>query len=264
MEDVFSLFSAADIRRIRDESLGNLETLILAVISRLSILRTHPSFPSLESAPERDALNCIRILTRLLPFIYEADHLESWDERFFWGACRKRRRQRGPQRDVIFAGDSAEARQDDEGEKYQDTKPLAEELIDTLIDLLFFRNFTIPLATNAEEGVQLAIWQSGVGCNSPIGTSKECENNRLEILRLLLTLSSKSMYTPASPYNAEPRRSRLLTPRRHTACPRCASNNVHYHDIPEATRPDISLLSPQYCISPRSRPTITRANICRP
>jgi len=37
-EDVFSLFAPADIRRTRDRALENLETLILAVTSRLFIL----------------------------------------------------------------------------------------------------------------------------------------------------------------------------------------------------------------------------------
>jgi hypothetical protein len=91
-EDIFSLFSPNDIRRTRDTALENLETLILAITSRLFILRHHPSFPDLELAPERDALNCIRILTRILPFIYEAEHLEEWEDKFFWGVRRKRTR----------------------------------------------------------------------------------------------------------------------------------------------------------------------------
>jgi len=43
-EDVFTLFSAADIRRTRDASLGNLETLILALTSRLFFLQNTPRF----------------------------------------------------------------------------------------------------------------------------------------------------------------------------------------------------------------------------
>ena len=73
-----------DIRRTRDSSISNLETLILAITSRLVILKNHPSFPDPELAPDRDALNCIRILTRILPFIYEAEHLEEWEDKFFW------------------------------------------------------------------------------------------------------------------------------------------------------------------------------------
>jgi len=77
-------------------------------------------------------------------------------------------------------------------------KPLAEELIDTLIDLLFFADFTLPRPQNSKNKVTYAIWQSGVGCNTSIGTSKEFESNRTEILRLLLTLTSQSMYMSAN------------------------------------------------------------------
>jgi hypothetical protein len=39
---------------------------------------------------------------------------------------------------------------------------------------------------------------SGVGCNAPVGTTREGENNKIEILRLLLALTSKAMFMPAS------------------------------------------------------------------
>ncbi|KAI9744171.1 MAG: hypothetical protein M1818_002323 [Claussenomyces sp. TS43310] len=200
-EDIFSLFSPSDIRRTRDTALENLETLILAVTSRLFILRHHPSFPDLEFAPERDALNCIRILTRLLPYVYEVDELQEWEDRFFWGARRKRTRKASLAAEVLFD----DRQQDDEGttpqaeaEDFEELKPLAEELVDTLIDLLFFADFTLPRPSTGKSKVSYAIWQSGVGCNTSIGTSKEFENNRCEILRLLLTLTSKSMYMSAN------------------------------------------------------------------
>ncbi|KAK0637783.1 Ubp5-interacting protein [Lasiodiplodia hormozganensis] len=195
-EDVFTLFSPADIRRTRDNALANLETLVLAVSSRLCVLRNHPSFPDPELAPERDALNCIRVLTRLLPYIYEADHLDAWEDKFFWGARRKRSRKGQLHRsEVLFDGANAEEPPKEKAQDFEEVKPLAEELIDTLIDLLFFADFTLPKGQPGKGKVTYAIWQSGVGCNTPVGTSKEFENNRTEILRLLLTLASKSMYT---------------------------------------------------------------------
>ncbi|KAF2269453.1 hypothetical protein CC78DRAFT_557874 [Lojkania enalia] len=198
-EDVFSLFSPADIRRTRDNNLANLETLILAVTSRLCILRNHPSFPDPELAPERDALNCIRVLTRLLPFLYEADHLESWEEKFFWGARRKRsRRGQITKTEVIFDEADPEQTPTDAPPEFEKAKPLAEELIDTLVDLLFFSEFTLPRVPSGKNKVTYAIWQSGVGCNTPVASTKEFENNRTEILRLLLTLASKSMYMSAN------------------------------------------------------------------
>ncbi|KAH7012362.1 high-temperature-induced dauer-formation protein-domain-containing protein [Macrophomina phaseolina] len=195
-EDVFSLFSPADIRRTRDNALANLETLVLAVTSRLCVLRNHPSFPDPELAPERDALNCIRVLTRLLPYIYEADHLDAWEDKFFWGARRKRsRRGQLARSEVLFDGANPAEQPKESTTDFEEAKPLAEELIDTLIDLLFFADFTLPKGQPGKGKVTYAIWQSGVGCNTPVGTSKEFENNRTEILRLLLTLAGKSMYT---------------------------------------------------------------------
>lgn len=84
------------------------------------------------------------------------------------------------------------------GEEFEEVKPLAEELIDTLIDLLFFADFTIPRSADNKNKVTYAIWQSGVGCNTSIGSTKEFESNRTEILRLLLTLTGQSMYMSAS------------------------------------------------------------------
>jgi len=102
-------------------------------------------------------------------------------------------------RDVLFDESQEElAKLEAAGEEFEEIKPLAEELIDTLIDLLFFADFTLPRAQNSKSKVTYAIWQSGVGCNTPVGTSKEFENNRTEILRLLLTLTSRSMYMSAN------------------------------------------------------------------
>ncbi|KAH9909981.1 high-temperature-induced dauer-formation protein-domain-containing protein [Xylariomycetidae sp. FL2044] len=194
-EDVFSLFAPADIRRTRDRALENLETLILAVTSRLFILRHHPSFPDPDIAPERDALNCIRILTRVLPYLYEVDHLQAWEERFFWGARRKRTRRAVIANEVLFDESEEDQRNaKPPADEYEETKPLAEELVDTLIDLLFFSDVTVPKQPHGKPKVTYAIWQSGVGCNTAVATTKEFESNRCEILRLLLTMTSRSMY----------------------------------------------------------------------
>ncbi|PQE23796.1 high-temperature-induced dauer-formation protein [Rutstroemia sp. NJR-2017a BBW] len=102
-------------------------------------------------------------------------------------------------RDVIFDESQEELQKlEAAAQEYEDVKPLAEELIDTLIDLLFFAEFTLPKPQNSKNKVSYAIWQSGVGCNTPVGTSKEFESNRCEILRLLLTLTSQSMYMSAN------------------------------------------------------------------
>ncbi|KEY80707.1 hypothetical protein BA78_3636 [Aspergillus fumigatus] len=200
-EDVFSLFTPADIRRTRDHALPNFETLLLSITSRLTFLKNHPSFPDPDLAPERDVLNCVRILTRILPFIYEAEHLEEWEDKFFWGRRKKNTRGARPGAEVLFDESQAEGRQEETlpgTNDYEDVKPLAEELIDNLLDLLFYTDFTIPKLATTKGKVSYSIWQSGVGCNTSMGSSKELESNRCEILRLLLTLTGKAMYMPLS------------------------------------------------------------------
>jgi hypothetical protein len=201
-EDIFSLFSPTDIRRTRDNSLGNLETLILAITSRLFALRNNPSFPDPELAPDRHALNCIRVLTRILPFVYEADSLEEWEERFFWSVRRKRIRRRGTKSEVLFDGVNGEVtpalEQPDHEPEFEETKPLGEELLDTLVDLLFFSDLTLPKTLPGKSKVSYTIWQTGVGCHTPVMTTKDHENNRAEILRLLLVMCSRGIYLPAN------------------------------------------------------------------
>lgn len=139
----------------------------------------------------------MRVLNRLLPFIYEAEHLTDWEEKFFWGSRRRKRRQAQLAGEVLF-----DENQDDEepveplqqDEQYEDAKPLAEELLDNLVDLLFYIGFTLPRLPSAKSKVTYAIWQSGVGCKTSINTNKDLESNRCEILRLILTMTSKSMY----------------------------------------------------------------------
>jgi hypothetical protein len=166
----------------------------------LFILRHHPSFPDPELAPERDALNCVRILTRILPYLYEVDALHTWEGRFFWGTRRKRTRKASIASEVLF-DESQDGRTSPQPavHEFEDAKPLAEELIDTLVDLLFFSDLTLPTQPQGMPKVSYAIWQSGVGCNTAVATTKEFESNRCEILRLLLTLAGQSMYqTPGA------------------------------------------------------------------
>ena len=203
---MFSLFSPTDVRRTRDTSLPNLESLILSLTSRLFALRNLPAFPDPELAPEREALNCIRVLTRILPYLHEADNLEAWEDKFFWGVRRKRKRDGQLKPVVLFDEAHLEDESRDEGGddgEFEDAKPLAEELLDTLIDLLFFHGFTLPYNERTHSKVSYSIWSSGVGCNTPMSSSKELENNRTEVLKLLLAFASKSMYMPASQYRMD-------------------------------------------------------------
>ncbi|KAI7575334.1 hypothetical protein KC346_g19977, partial [Hortaea werneckii] len=96
-EDVFALWSPNDVRNLTINHAAdrpppgtqiapkkNLETLMYTCIGRLHALQTRRCYsdPHQPIAPE--VLNCVRILTRLLPYIYEAEHLQDWEDTFFW------------------------------------------------------------------------------------------------------------------------------------------------------------------------------------
>ncbi len=171
------------------------------------------------------------MLTRILPFLYEADQLEEWEDKFFWQARRKpstKGRQR--RNEVLFDESHRDDTTKPESEDlYEDARPLGEELIDTLIDLLFFAGFTLPQNDQSKKKVTYSIWQTGVGCNTAPNSSKEMENNRTEILRLLLALCSKSLYMPASEYHRHYDITKLLTYIRYSSCQRCESYYIHHY-----------------------------------
>ena len=178
----------------------NLETLIYTCVARLHALQTKRCFadPHQPIAPE--VLNCVRILTRLLPYIYEADHLAVWEQQFFW-------RPRKPQQiwnskqnrlDTPFDGLHPGKRYGEDAAEQEIGPPLGEQLVDLLVRYMFFPNFTLPKRLDPE-GLPLLkpqynIWQSGIGCRQSVGMAKENEKNAAEVSRLLLTLSSRQLY----------------------------------------------------------------------
>ncbi|CAG8556077.1 1200_t:CDS:10 [Paraglomus brasilianum] len=172
-DDVFSLIGASDIRRVRDKARENLETLIRKLIARMIEIVRAPDFPSPQNSTQQ-LLNCIRVLTRLMPFIYEDKNLDEWEERLFWST---------PMDVKDAASPPAES-----------PKFLGELLLSTIVEILFMSGFTIPTIPGNNSRINYVIWETGVGSNMPIGSTKELDSNKTESLRLLLSLFSKSMY----------------------------------------------------------------------
>lgn len=71
-----------------------------------------------------------------------------------------------------------------------------------IIQSLYLTGFTLPLTvTNSKDEksrVVYAIWEDGVGSSKSLGSSREMDLNRTEVLRTLMMLFSKSMYTSPS------------------------------------------------------------------
>ncbi|KAI8642448.1 high-temperature-induced dauer-formation protein-domain-containing protein [Parasitella parasitica] len=179
-DDIFSLIGANDIRRTRDMARKNFETLIDKALEKMQQILKASNFPS-EQYSINHLLNCCRILTRLIPFVFESADCLEWEDLFFWTPRQVEKEKKNP----------------DDKPEYDTLVCRGELVLDSTIQALFLAGFTIPisLATKVSK-VNYAIWENGVGSTIPISTYKDNEANRTEVLRLLAVLLSKSMYVP--------------------------------------------------------------------
>uniref|UniRef100_A0A671XKZ2 HID1 domain containing n=1 Tax=Sparus aurata TaxID=8175 RepID=A0A671XKZ2_SPAAU len=184
IQDVFALVPAAEIRAVREESPSNLATLCYKAVERL-VQAADSGCPS--EKQRQIVLNCVRLLTRILPYIFEdAD----W-RGFFWST-------------VPGAGRAGRLDEDD-GE--DEARPLAESLLLAIADLLFCPDFTAQShkksSADAAEDIQSIdsceyIWEAGVGFAQTPPLNYVHDINRTELLKLLLTCFSEAMYLPPS------------------------------------------------------------------
>ncbi|KAI9279142.1 high-temperature-induced dauer-formation protein-domain-containing protein [Sporodiniella umbellata] len=176
IDDVYSLISNSDIRRTRDTAIKNLETLIDRLMAQMDLLINSPDLQVIQ------LLNCCRVLTRIMPFIFESPEHANWEKDFFWTPR-------------LIKKETA----DDQKEQYDTLPPRGEILLSLTLRSLFLSGFTVPSTVgNPASNVSFVIWETGVGCSTPIGSSRDNDMNRTEILRLLAVLLSKSMYTVPS------------------------------------------------------------------
>ncbi|XP_037320491.2 protein HID1b [Pungitius pungitius] len=185
VQDVFALVPAAEIRAVREESPSNLATLCYKAVERL----VQAAGCGCPSERERQVvLNCSRLLTRVLPYIFEdAD----W-RGFFWSTV---------------PGAGASGRLDEDGDE-DDARPLAESLLLAIADLLFCPDFTAQShrkggPDSAAEDIGSIdsceyIWEAGVGFAQSPPLNYVHDLNRTELLKLLLTCLSEAMYLPPS------------------------------------------------------------------
>ncbi|XP_063868545.1 protein HID1-like isoform X2 [Scylla paramamosain] len=183
VQDVFALIPAAEIRSLREEAPSNLATLCYKAVERL----VRAADTGCSTQPEQQVvLNCVRILTRVLPYIFEDPDWRG----FFWSS-------------LPASGDEGES------------VPLAHSLIHALCDLLFCPDFTVTpnkkTGPDKHEDLQSIdsceyIWEAGVGFASSPPHLPAHDTNRTEILKLILTCFSQTIYQPSSEMSEVPNR----------------------------------------------------------
>lgn len=174
VQDVFALVPGAEIRALREESPNNLATLVYKAVEKLVKMVDSSCRTQRE---QQTALNCARLLTRVLPYMLEEPEWHG----FFWSS-------------LPAAAEN-------------ESVPLAQSLINAVCDLLFCPDFTVATTKRAgpERAEELSsldsceyIWAGGVGfARSPARVAAH-EAARAELLRLMLTCFSETIYKPAS------------------------------------------------------------------
>lgn len=175
VQDVFTLIPAAEIRALREESPSNLATLCYKAVEKL-VAAAESGCPSQKE--QQTVLNCVRLLTRILPYIFEDPDWRG----FFWSTL---------------------PNQSEETEI--ESSPLAQSLLNALCDLLFCPDFTVQ--SNRKSGPDNPedmgsidsceyIWESGVGFAHSPPHNLLHDQHRTEIIKLFLTCFSETMYLP--------------------------------------------------------------------
>ncbi|TDL27208.1 hypothetical protein BD410DRAFT_835524 [Rickenella mellea] len=231
--DVFSLISSQDIRHAIVESPKNVATLVRVLSQRLFTLLLDHTFPTapassvasyatnfLKNMPvpgststaerntTKEALNCLRVLQRVLPVVFEAEYAE-FEQALLWT--------QGEAKDAVVAEDGQQSQfvieddEDDDLEAQQSPRAtartgetrmlpsLAERLLRTTIDLLFCCGFTLPSRIQVDHHkINYVIWEKGVGSTVDPSPSNAHDSNKVEVLRFLLVLLSRQIYVSPS------------------------------------------------------------------
>jgi len=174
VQEVFSLLSPKDIRKLKDSAPENLSKLCFKLVEKITDA-VESSCRS--SSDQQTVINCSRFLTRIIPYIFEDP---DWNN-FFWSSP-----------DLNEASNSGPA-----------GLPLAKTLLFALSDLLFCPDFTVSSSRNksrdeVDELVNIDsceyIWEKGVGCAQSMVQVALHHHTRQEMLRLLLTCFSECIY----------------------------------------------------------------------
>ncbi|XP_075220278.1 protein HID1 [Lycorma delicatula] len=177
VQDVFTLVPAPEIRALREEAPSNLATLCYKGVEKLVKAVDNSCRTQQE---QQTVLNCVRLLTRVLPYIFEDPEWRG----FFWTSLPE---------------------QPQQSEEAEESLPLAHSLVNAICDLLFCPDFTV--AANRKAGPDKAedlqaidsceyIWEAGVGFAHSPPRYPGHDSARTELLKLLLTCFSETMYQP--------------------------------------------------------------------
>lgn len=207
VEEIFDLISPDDVRAIITDRPGNLKTLFTQAVAQLYQVVETP-YPVYFD----QALNCMRVLSRVLPFMLESNSKVVKD--MFWARQRvaKRKMEIAPASPAPgpAASPSPTAAAAAE-EEFQDTEPVAVILVNAMLHLLFLPDFTIedPNVDFNEEDIKTSefksalMWAPGVGSREKsVAHSTQYDKNRIDVLRLMISSFCDALYQLPDRYDS--------------------------------------------------------------
>lgn len=189
--DVYDLLTPFDLQTVRDQNLPNFLLLVHIVASKVVEFSRH-----LDSSHHTQLLASLRLLAKLLPFLFELPGFpDSIEPRFFWQKnfdprdfCKQ---------PFVATLDLAPA-----VESASHQSVLGADLVLALVKLLTADNFTVSRGTNS--------WEPGILNNSRYSPPNPIfDSNRTEVLRVLHALNSTAFYGKVQ--DIVPTGSRFLT-----------------------------------------------------
>lgn len=186
--DVITLLDSNTLTQTLSHNPANLHTLIRVLSQHLFHLLALPNFPysakskgiwkggEAERDLGREALNCVRVLSRVIPFVFGGqvggEGNEGLEDEIFWLKERievevdSERVDASKEEVGQFVIDDeddedepASTRETQDGPKFEEVAPLAERLLSALVDLSFVAGFTVPEECRADDGpISYVIW----------------------------------------------------------------------------------------------------------
>lgn len=221
----FFQLQSGELRYLRDSNVHNFGHLLVATARHLVELAG-----SVDSAgiDELQLLNCLRLLTKLLPFLFEDPSLRATERDLFWSGAQaptaagsagsnsatvgsdssefgssndpsstdSTKPNIDTQVNSTSSNDSTEVRYDNQSSSL--TVPLGAQLVEVAVDLLFTPGFTLPEQTGVDKD-NSELWEPGVGEVKEYEAPKiDLDSNRLEVLRFLHSACSQCVYLPVN------------------------------------------------------------------
>lgn len=216
-EEIFEILLPDDIRKLIIQRPENVKTIFTQAVAQLyQVVETpYPIY-------FQQALNCVRVLTRLVPFLLERD--DRWIKDLLWSkrfvkASPAELASNGNDKEEGNTEGIAETTSNTDGsqvtttntnsntakEEAAESEPLAVILVNTIYHLMFLPDFTIedPATEFTENDIYTPAFKAALMWSDRTVTSSTAfDLHRVEILRLILAIFCDSLYQSADNYDS--------------------------------------------------------------